>query len=169
MTRTDLSVPPKATRLPSGDQEAPNTESCVTGTDTSSLRSATFQICTSPIWPGRPPVTASFVPSGEKRTDSIRSRHADEPRDQTAAVGFVQQHFVEAGDGQQRAVGRPIERRDHGRTAVNGRMLGVDGRRGIGRRVVFGAFFDPAADERDLAVGQRLLALRHRRFAVARA
>ena len=82
------------------------------------------------------------------RLDSLG--HADQPGDEAAAIGFVQQHFVEAGDGQQRAVGRPIERRDHGRAAVDGRMLGVDRRRGIGRRVVFGAFFDPAADEGDL-------------------
>ena len=115
---------------------------------------------------GRPPVTASFVPSGEKRTESIRSAHADEPGDETAAIGFVQKHFVEAGDGQQLAVGRPIERRDDGRAAVNGRMVGIDRRRGIGRRIVFRAFFDPAADEGDLARGERRLAFRHRGFAL---
>ena len=38
-------------------------------------------------------------------------------------------------------------------------MLGIDRRRGIGRRVVFRAFFDPVADQRDLAFGERRLVL----------
>ena len=45
----------------------------VTGTDRTSVPSATFQICTSPIRAGLPPVTASFEPSGENRTRSMRS------------------------------------------------------------------------------------------------
>ena len=45
----------------------------MTGTDRSSVPSATFHICTSPIRAGLPPVTASFVPSGENRTRSTRS------------------------------------------------------------------------------------------------
>ena len=101
IARTDLSVQPKATRLPSGDQETPKTSSFVTGTESSSLCSATSQICTSPVRPGRPPVTASFVPSGEKRTESIRSAMPTSNRATSpAAIRFVQQHFVEAGDGQ---------------------------------------------------------------------
>jgi hypothetical protein len=73
---------------------------------------------------------------------------------------------MEAGDGQQRAVGRPIDRGDYRWAVVNGRMFGVDRRRRAGRRVVFGAFFDPTLDERDFGIAQRLFPLGHRRFAV---
>ena len=45
----------------------------MTGTESASLRLATSQTWTSPIRAGRPPVTASFLPSGENASDSIRS------------------------------------------------------------------------------------------------
>ena len=45
----------------------------VTGTESASLRLATSQTWTSPIRAGRPPVTASLLPSGENASDSIRS------------------------------------------------------------------------------------------------
>lgn len=71
--RTASSTQPTATFVPSGDQLAPNTVSAVTGTLRSSVPVATSQICSSPASPGDPPVTASFAPSGEYRTDCTRS------------------------------------------------------------------------------------------------
>ena len=42
-------------------------------------------------------------------------RQADETIDEAGAIRVVQQHFVKTGDGQQLAIGREIERRDHRR------------------------------------------------------
>ena len=73
IARTVKSEQPNAICLPSGDQLAPYKVSYVIGTDTFNLRFSTSHTCTSPMRPGKPPATASFVPSGEKRTDSMRS------------------------------------------------------------------------------------------------
>ena len=59
--------------VPSGDQATPRSVSAVAVCETSSSPVATSQICSSPSSPGRPPATASRVPSGENRIDSIRS------------------------------------------------------------------------------------------------
>ena len=86
---------------------------------------ATSQTWTSPIRPGRPPVTASRLPSGEKRDRLDPLGQADQPADQLGAVGLPEQDLVEAGDGQQLAVGREVERRDHRRPGVDGRVVHV--------------------------------------------
>src|SRR5262249_15988432 len=67
--------------------------------------------------------------------------------------------------GEQLAARRPVDRRDHRRAAVDGRVLGVDRQCGIGRRVVLRAFVDPLADQRDVALRQGGLFQRHRRVA----
>ena len=95
-------------------------------------------------------MTASFVPSGENGSDSTRSREPDQPADELGAVGLPQQDLVEAGDGQERAVGREVERRDHRRPRVDRRMLHVDRACAVCGCVVHGALGDPAADQLDL-------------------
>ena len=70
--RTKATLVPRATN--SLRKPCPN----VTDTERLSFRLATSQIWTSPIREGWPPVTASFLPSGEKVSDSMRS---EEPTD----------------------------------------------------------------------------------------
>ena len=83
MARKVLSPQPKAINLLSGDQLAPKTVSKVTGTESVSFQLSVSHTWTSPIRAGNPPVTASFVPSGENLTDSIRS---DNPTNRSAMV-----------------------------------------------------------------------------------
>src|SRR5262245_37715221 len=45
-------------------------------------------------------------------------------------------------------------------------MVGIDGGRGVGRRVILGPFFYPTADKGDLAGSQWRLAFGHRRLAL---
>ncbi len=93
---------------------------------------------------------------------------ADEAGDEFRAIGFPEEHFVEARDGEQGAIGRKGERGDDRRALVDGRVVEIEALAGIGRRVVDGAFTDPAADELDIGVGQRGFLGRHLGFAAVR-
>ena len=95
-------------------------------------------------------------------------RHAHQPRHAGRTVGLPKNRFVKAGHGEQLAVRREIERRDHRAARIDGRMIGVESRPRAARAVVFGALGDPAADEIDIAGGQRRAALRHLGLAVVR-
>ena len=91
--------------------------------------------------------------------------HADQSGNETGAVGFVEQHFVIAGHCEQLAARRPVDRCDHGRAAVDGRVLGIDWRRCVRRRVIFGAFFNPLPNQRDVTFREGRLFLWHRSHA----
>ena len=72
-----------------------------------------------------------------------------------------QEHLMEARHGEEPAIGGEIERGDHRLARVDGRMIGIDALRSGRRRVVLGAFTDPAAHQRHLGGRERLPLLRH--------
>ena len=166
IARSELSAQPKAISLPSGDQLPPYTVSNVTGTDSSSFFRSTLQTCTSPIRAGRPPVTASRFPSGENRTDSIRSDIPTSRAARPVPSALCSRTSWKPATASKVPVGRVVQRGDDRRTRIDRRMLLVVSLPGIGRGVVLRALGDPAADQFDVAGGQRGLALRHLRLAV---
>ena len=92
----------------------------------------------------------------------------DQPADQLGSVGLPQQDLMEPGDGQQRAIGREVQGRDHRRPGVLGRVVHVVSGHGGLRRVVGCALGDPSADQLDLGGGERRLVLGHLGLAVLR-
>ena len=100
------------------------------------------------------------------RFDPVRL--ANQPAHDAGALGIDQQHLVETGHRQQLAVGRKIDRGDHRRPRVGGRMLLVVLRSGKGGRVVLRPLGDPGLDQFDVRRGQRRPVLGHGGFAVDR-
>ena len=101
-----------------------------------------------------------FAVGGEgDRFDPLRL--SDQPADQPRAVRLVQQHLVEARNGQKRAVGRISQRRDHRRAGIFRRILGRHRILHAGRRVVLGPLADPLADQFDLRRLERLAVFGH--------
>ncbi len=94
-----------------------------------------------------------------QRFDALRE--PDEAGGEAGAVGAVDEHLVEAGYGDQLAVGRVVERGDDGGHFVDGRVVAIVARTGVLGRIIGGTFLDPAAHQGDLVHGQRIVFLRH--------
>ena len=90
-------------------------------------------------------------------------RFAEQPRDDVRAADFVNEHFVITGDGELPAIRRKGQRGDDRRADIN-RRLGELERVGVGRRIILRTFQNPAREERDLRLRERVAFLRHRRF-----
>jgi hypothetical protein len=73
---------------------------------------------------------------------------------------MMQQDFAIAAHREGLSIGREPQRSDYGRLMIDRGLV----RRGLGRRIVFGAGIDPIANGRDLSLGERRLTKRHRRL-----
>src|SRR5881392_4042348 len=98
-----LSVPPKASFAPSGENDAPNKVSAVSRMERSSLRWATSHSSTSPKVAGVPPTAAITDPSAEKASEVILS---EMPGSRAGPVALVQQHLAVTRDREQAPVRR---------------------------------------------------------------
>ena len=79
------------------------------------------QICTSPNCAGVPPPAIEEVAVFAEGEERSALGFAGEALEECAAVGFVQQHFAIAGDGDGASVGRPAKGGDDGRLQVDDR------------------------------------------------
>ena len=90
----------------------------------------------------------------------------DQAADQLRSIGLPQEDLMEAGDGQERPIGREGQGRDHREPGVLGGMAHVVSGPGGRRLVVGGALGDPSVDQLELRGGERRLVLRHLGLAV---
>ena len=93
-------------------------------------------------------------------------RQSDETRHDAAAVRLVHQHLMITRHGDLRAIRRVFQRGDRRSLHILRRMRHVVLRLCRGRGVIVRAFIDPALDQRDLRLMQRIRLLRHLRLAL---
>ena len=84
---------------------------------------------------------------------------------EAGAIGLVQQHLVETGNGQQFAVRRIIDGGDHRRQGVHGWIVSGIFLAGSQWSVVLGTLGDPFFDQFDLRGVKRFFAAGHRSLA----